>query len=81
MTSQTADSPRLYPRHCQVHIHTFVVRGGTVAMDRYSLEEFLGDGVRLDDTGHDFRWVHLPVNSMAWVEVSLDDIGNAPLWP
>jgi hypothetical protein len=55
---------------CNVKIHT--ITSPDLNTSDCPIETFLGDDFSLPDVvGDDFRWIHVPVNHMAWAEVSI----------
>jgi hypothetical protein len=52
---------------CKVMIHTILDRKLTCY--ELPVETFLGNDYTLDNLESGIRWIHMPVNNMAWVEV------------
>lgn len=58
---------------CKVRVHTIVLDQQVLPPDEYSINDFLGAGFKLPKLSEGFRgfrWIHVPVNNLAWVEVS-----------
>ncbi|RYO95467.1 hypothetical protein DL762_000029 [Monosporascus cannonballus] len=59
--------PREYPRDYPITVHTFTT--DRVSIDHFPMGEFLKTEFKLANADFKFRWFHLPVNNMAWVEL------------
>ena len=61
---------REYPGDCPITVHTFA-DDGAPSVTEYSWAVFQSPDFSLPTDGVKMRWVHVPVNQMAWVEVRL----------
>ncbi len=59
---------RKYPDDCPITVHTFT-NHNRPSIEQYSWKEFRSSGFQLSGEAR-MRWVHVPVNQMAWVEVT-----------
>ena len=65
--SKTTQSVPSAGNLCKVSIHT--IRDHQNFRVEESVDTFLEDDYKLDDLQRGFRWIHIPMNNMRWVEV------------